>query len=378
MTRRTTLVVCLAVLVACDAIGVVAYALYEGVAQQDFFGIWSWARFVLERPAAQIYDHAEQQAFLLSLNPPFTTPFPFSYPPPYLLLLRPLGLLPYGTALRVWTAVTLVLYVAVVFGVARGRPAAVLAILAPAAGINLVFGQNGFLTAALMIGGAGLLRSRPILAGILLGLLSYKPQFGLVVGVALVAGGMWRTVLAAAATVAAMVAASVVAFGVEPWLAWVRAMPEFVAIVDGQRDHLAHLIPTARSDALTLGASERVAALVQAPVTAGAAVAVWIAFRQRSGALAVAALAVASVVAAPYAFIYDLTLVAAGIALIVAERLKALSAPELIGLTAVLLLPVGMLLHLVPPIATVVHAAALGWIVVRLRAEPAPSAERGT
>jgi arabinofuranan 3-O-arabinosyltransferase len=196
--------------------------------------------------------------------------------------------------------------------------------------------------------------------------------------VALVAGGMWRTALAAAATVAAMVAASVAAFGVEPWLAWVRAMPEFVAIVDGERAHLAHLIPTARSDALTLGASERVAALVQAPVTAGAAVAVWIAFRRGSGALAVAALAVASVVAAPYAFIYDLTLVAAAIALIAAERLKVLSAPELIGLTAVLLLPVGMLLHLVPPIATVVHAAALAWIVLRLRAETALPAERST
>lgn len=371
MTQRAAFLVCLAVLLACDVVGVVGYALHEGATQQDFFGIWSWARFVVERPAERIYDHAEQQAFLLTLNPPFTTPFPFSYPPPYLLVIGPLGLLPYATALKLWSGLTLALYLLAVFGIARGRPAAVLAVLAPATGINLSFGQNGFLTAALMIGGAGLLRTRPVLAGILLGLLSYKPQFGLVIGVALLAGGMWRALMAAAATVTLMIAASVVAFGVEPWIAWIRAMPEFVAIVDAQRGHLAQLIPTARSDALTLGASERVAALIQAPVTAAAAVAVWIAFRRGTGPLSVAALAVASVVAAPYAFVYDLTIVAAALALVAAERLKALSALELFGFTAVLLVPVGMVLNVLPPISTLVHAAALAWLVWRLRRESA-------
>jgi hypothetical protein len=367
LTRRIALAVCTAVVVACAAIGIAAYALHPGPMQQDFFGIWSWARFVVERPAARIYDHAEQHAFLMSLNPPFTAPFPFSYPPPYLLLIRPLGWLSYATALQVWTGLTFLAYLVTVLALTRGGPAAMLAILAPAAGINLVFGQNGFLTAALLLGGAGLLRSRPVLAGILLGLLSYKPQFGLLIGVALVAAGMWRTALAAAVTVAAMVVASLVAFGMEPWIAWVRAMPEFVQIVDGQRGHLAHLIPTARSDALALGATEQVAGLMQAAVTTAAAAAVWIAFRRGSGPLAVAALAVASVLAAPYAFIYDLTVVAGAIALVAAERLKALSAAELLGFTAVLLLPAGMLLHLVPPIATVVHAALLAGILMHLR-----------
>jgi hypothetical protein len=173
--------------------------------------------------------------------------------------------------------------------------------------------------------------------------------------------------LAGAVTVAAIMAASVVAFGVEPWIAWLRAMPEFVAIVDGQRGRLAHLIPTARSDALAFGATEQVAAVIQAGVTTAAAVAVWIAFRRGSGPLAVAALAVASVLAAPYAFVYDLTVVAVAIAVVAAERLERLSAVELLGFTAVLLLPAGMLLHLVPPIATVVHATALASILAQLK-----------
>jgi hypothetical protein len=378
LTRHIALVICLVVLVACAVTGVAAYAVHQGPTQQDFFGIWSWARFVIERPVARIYDHAEQHAFLQSLNPPFTVPFPFPYPPTYLLLIRPLGWLSYTTALHVWTAVTFLAYVAAVCGLTGGRAAAILAIIAPAAAVNAMFGQNGFLTAALLLGGAGLMASRPILAGVLLGLLSYKPQFGLVIGVALAAAGMWRTALAAAVTVGAMVAASLAAFGVEPWIAWLRALPDFVAIVDEQRGRLAHLIPTARSDALALGATEQIANLIQAAVTAAAAVAVWITFRRGSGPLAVAALAFASVLAAPYAFLYDLTIVAVAVALIVAERLKALSAAELVGLTAVILLPAAMFLQLVPPVATVVHAAALAGILMHLRRDRRMAATRAT
>jgi hypothetical protein len=75
------------------------------------------------------------------------------------------------------------------------------------------------------------------------------------------------------------------------------------------------------------------------------------------------------VLAAPYAFIYDLTVVAVAIAVVAAERLKRLSAVELLGFTAVLLLPAGMLLHLVPPIATGVHAMALASILAQLKSE---------
>jgi hypothetical protein len=82
------------------------------------------------------------------------------------------------------------------------------------------------------------------------------------------------------------------------------------------------------------------------------------------------------VLAAPYAFIYDLTVVAVAVAIVATERLKALSAAEVLGFTAVLLLPAGMLMHLVPPIATVVHAAALAGILVQLRRQSAAPDQR--
>ena len=64
----------------------------------------------------------------------------------------------------------------------------------PAVFINLGHGQNGFLTAGLL--GAALLSlpRRPLLSGILFGLLAYKPQFGLLIPVALLVAGQWRAI----------------------------------------------------------------------------------------------------------------------------------------------------------------------------------------
>ncbi|MEI9964478.1 MAG: glycosyltransferase family 87 protein [Caulobacteraceae bacterium] len=70
-----------------------------------------------------------------------------------------------------------------------------------------------------------LLDRRPILAGVLLGALCYKPQFGLLLPIALAAGGRWRTILSAGATVIALVLLSVAAFGVDAWTAFLHAAP---------------------------------------------------------------------------------------------------------------------------------------------------------
>ena len=110
-----------------------------------------------------------------------------------------------------------------------------LALAFPAVLINVGHGQNGFLTAALL-GGALVIRSAANPAGILIGLLVYKPQFGLMIPLALVAGGHWRTFAAAAATVAALTLVTTLAFGPEVWPAF-KASTEFsrsVVLEQGQ------------------------------------------------------------------------------------------------------------------------------------------------
>jgi hypothetical protein len=352
---------------ACTTIFIVAFALRDGLVHMDFFGVWSWARFEIECDPVRIYDHAAQQAFLLSLDPGFPVRFPFPYPPPYLFLIRPLGWLSYPVAQAIWSAATLAAYMIAICAPAWRPRTVLLALLAPVTAINLLYGQNGFLTAALLVGGTRLAPSRPVLGGILLGLPIYKPQFGFLVVVALAAAGSWRTMLAAALTGVALVAASLLAFGLQSWMAWLRAMPDFIAIVDSERARLLPLIPTALANALALGASERLALAVQVAAMAAAAAATWFAFRRGVAGPAAAALAVATVLAAPYAFLYDLTLVAAAVALIAAEYWSTLSALEVLVLGAAVLLPAGMRLHAVPPVAAAVHGALLVLILLRLQ-----------
>ena len=90
----------------------------------------------------------------------------------------------------------------------------------PAVAINLLHGHNGFLTAGLLAWGLIVLPRRPLLAGALFALLAYKPQFALAIPVALIAGGAWRSLAAAAFSFVALTAATLAAFGTEPWRAF--------------------------------------------------------------------------------------------------------------------------------------------------------------
>jgi hypothetical protein len=381
MLKRLLAILCFGLIGGFSALFLVEYLLHEGPIHLDFFGIWSWARFAIERPPAQIYSHHEQYAFLLALDPGFRAPMPFPYPPTYLLLIKPLGYLSYPVAQLVWSGATLLAFLAAVRLWDRRLPVTALTLLAPASAINLLYGQNGFLTAALVLGGFGLLRFQPVLGGILLGLLTYKLQFGLLVAVALAAAGLWKSAFAAGVTVLGTVGASMLVFGIEPWLAWFGAMPEFVRFLDGQRARLLGMMPTALAGALGLGAGDRLAGVVQTTATAAAAASIWIAFR-RDGPdrLAVAALAVAVILATPYAFLYDLPLVAAGVILFGADRWPTLTSKEVLLLAGALLLPAGMLLDLVPPAVSVVATGcvlALMLVRARPRAAAAPTALRG-
>jgi len=152
------------------------------------------------------------------------------YPPLFLFVATPLALLPYPLALIAWQGATFALYLAVIAAILRqprhqggaiARLWLPVAAAFPAVFINLGHGQNGFLTAGLL--GAALLAlpQRPVLSGVLFGLLAYKPQFGLLIPFALLAGAQWRTMIAAGLTVIALAGTTTLAFGPEIW--WVFA-----------------------------------------------------------------------------------------------------------------------------------------------------------
>ena len=211
----------------------------------DFYALWSSAIVTHDGAPSLNYDadalHLRQIA--LGMNPHEYNPFP--YPPTFLLVLAPLGALGRAAAFLLFMSTSLALYVwAMAGGRALRWPWILGALCAPATGVTLISGQTGFLSGALMVGGLRLAASRPILSGILLGLLTFKPQLGVLVPIALVAAGLWRTIASAVVTVAVCMLASSLAFGFEIWPTWARSILQYGA----RFDLVVDLMPMIRHD----------------------------------------------------------------------------------------------------------------------------------
>jgi alpha-1,2-mannosyltransferase len=184
----------------------------------DFIALWSYAKIASAHPVAELYDFATLHARQLALGMDPSDQAPFPYPPMFIVLLWPLSLLPYDVAYLVWIVGTLALFVWAVVGTCSRLPLCVFgAIVAPASATTIASGQSGFLAAALIISGVRLAGSRPILGGILIGILSYKPQFGFLVPIALASAGFWRAFAAASATTIGLAVLATLAFG---WAVW--------------------------------------------------------------------------------------------------------------------------------------------------------------
>ena len=205
-------------LVATSRGGIDAYGRPLGT---DFSDVWTAGRLALAGHPASVYDpalhYAAQQAAFHDPKIPF---YGWHYPPMFLLAASLLALLPYLAAVAAWQGLTLPLYLTVMRGIVPDKGAVLVALAFPAVYMNLTHGQNGFLTAALIGGGLMLLDRRPWLAGGLFGLLAYKPQFGVLLPLALLAEGRWKTIAAAGVTVIAAAGLAYVFFGEETWRAF--------------------------------------------------------------------------------------------------------------------------------------------------------------
>ncbi len=284
----------------------------------DFVDVYAAGKLALAGHPASIYDwptHKMAEAAALAHALSWREYLGWHYPPPFLFAAAALALLPYLAAFFVWNAATLPFYLFAMRRIA-GRAQAWLAAFAfPATFFNILVGQNGFASAALIGGALVTLGERPILSGVLVGLMTYKPQFGILFPLALAAGGYWRTIAAAAATAIAMAIVSWLVFGGETWIAFYHSVPAttdavFVRGLAGWAK-LNSLYGLCRW--LGLGMSVAVAAQgIVIAAAAGAAIALW-----RSGtslSLKSAGLIAASLLATPYLYVYDLSILAVAIA----------------------------------------------------------------
>ena len=191
----------------------------------DFVSFWTASKIALGGHPAEVYDiaiHRAAQTALFARDIGYSA---FFYPPPFLLICLPLAALPYIASLVVWLAVTGYAYWRVARAWLGDRFGALPILAFPAVLSNIGHGQNAFLSAALFGGGALLLDTRPVIAGLCLGGLVYKPHLAIVVPVALVAARRWRTLLAAAAASAGLCVLSFVILGADVWRAFFDASP---------------------------------------------------------------------------------------------------------------------------------------------------------
>ena len=240
---------------------------------------------------------------------------PFLYPPVYLLLCAPLALLPFQAAFIIFEAATLPFYLLVVRYIlrARGRGWLWPALAFPATFWTIGYGQNGFLTAALFGAGTLLIDQRPAMAGVWFGMLCYKPHFGLLIPIALIAGRRWRAVTGAAVSVGFLVGLSLALFGWQTWRAYLGSFFGSAATYDFEIERHVNIFASVSpfAAALLLGFSTEHARIAQLVATSLVVLLVgWVWRKNATLPIRAAALAAGAVVAVPYALIYDLMIAA--------------------------------------------------------------------
>lgn len=303
----------------------------------DYSNIYAAGRYVLAQEPAAPFDPARQHAKEQEIFGTATPFYGWHYPPFFLGPAAALARLPYLWSLALWQGVTLALYLIAIRaiatasvspGTARDRLWLLLALAYPAVFINLGHGHNGFLTAALMTGALLSLDRRPVIAGILFGLMAYKPQFGVLVPLVLIATGRWRCFAAASATVLAMAALTTAAFGLDVWTAFLASTRFTREVVLEQGGTGWHKIQTVFSWARMWGADIPLAYAAQAIVTAAIAVSLVMFWRGNAPfARKAAALMIGTLLATPYSLDYDLMLLAPAIALLAIDGLRSGFAP---------------------------------------------------
>ncbi len=330
----------------------------------DFSSFYAAGTLVLDGqpagPYALAVQHAREQAIFGSATPFYI----FPYPPFFLLIAGALALLSYPLSLVVWQGASLALYllsirvilfsylplkgggrsrsdrVGVNSGAEDGAPPGALraptsplqgevradplwllvALGFPAVFVNLGHGQNGFLTAGLFGFALAALQRRPLIAGVLFGLLAYKPQFGLMIPLVLLATGQWRVIAAAAATVATLALTTLALFGADVWQAFIASTTVTRTTLLEYGDISWFKMQSAFAALRLWHAPMDLAYFVQGAVTLAVAVSLVQVWRSRARyPLKAAALPVATLLATPFCFDYDLMLLAPAIAFLAVD-----------------------------------------------------------
>lgn len=290
----------------------------------DFVNVWAAGRLTGDGHPALAYDWTIHKSMeVRAVGHAFANYYGWHYPPTFLFVASVLALIPILPATVMWFAITLPAYLVTVRSILGDRASYLLALGFPATLWNVTATQNGFLTAALIGGTLTMLERRPAAAGICLGLLSYKPHFGLLFPIALIAARQWRVMMIAAATAAVMIVLSWLAFGTDTWLAFFTATPKMTDAVLAQGLAEFGRLQSVFGFVRTQGGGEKFAWIVQIITTIACMTTVFALWRSRTAyELKAAGLVTLALIATPYLYIYDLVVLAVAISFLLRYALR--------------------------------------------------------
>ena len=339
----------------------------------DFVNVWSAGRLVLDGHPALAYDWDIQKRVQVAvLGQSYPGNFAWHYPPPFLFIAATLAHFPYAAAFLGWAAISFLPYLAAVRAIIGRNFGLLLAAAFPVVFTNALVGQNGFLTASLIGGTLVLMPRSPILSGVCLGLLSYKPQYGLLFPVILIAASEWRVFFTAGLVAVLLACLSWAVFGSESWQAFVHWMPMFnqAFLVEGRAPwgKMQSIFALTRY----FGGPESLAWVLQWIMSGAVAVLLAFVWRSRTVnfSLKAASLAAGTLLVTPYLFLYDLMVLAIALAFFVRVGLdEGFERHELpaLGLVAVLLIIYPLLGAPTGFAATLILAALIASRITRWR-----------
>jgi len=347
------------------------------VVGRDFLNFWMYGRAALTADPSRFYDAAEYNRALQALLDAGYPGQNWSYPPSVFFLAAPFGQVGYLTALLLWT----LLGAAIFFAVARRHVAdnrlLLVLLLSPAAVFCIISGQSSLITAAMLVTIFAWLDRGPIVAGILIGLLTLKPQLGILFPVILIASGRWRVFASAAVTTFIIAGVTALVFGPQVWIDFATNGLATNNLVLADPERIATpFYPTVFMNLRGIDLPYGIAMAAQLCVSAGAVGIVAWAFRFRRDAnplMLMALFLACSIAAVPYMLSYDtLGLAFAALLLLGAGSLDA-AGRRFVQL--VYWLPLIQMVfgnwH-VPGPALIAPVFAI-YVLARLRASPAPA-----
>ncbi|MCJ2186382.1 glycosyltransferase family 87 protein [Novosphingobium beihaiensis] len=290
----------------------------------DFISFWTSGQMLHQ--GANVYDgaaHIAAQRQYFASADGYTA---FFYPPSFLPLCWPLGWLGYFPALAAWLLATGTAYLIAVRPwwqrAGTGMPLWLLFLAYPAVPIVIDHGQTSFLIAGLLGLGVLLAGKRPVLAGVLFGLATIKPQFGPLIPLALLLTREWKVFIVAALTALLLAGLSVLIFGGGIWSGWLAASARAQAAMEAGSVPFGKMVSLFAAARL-LGAPVAAAYALQAIAALGTALCIGVLCRGRkwSPGLGAATLTGALLVT-PFALDYDLVLLAFPLLWLVGEGLR--------------------------------------------------------